>query len=273
MAVDLKSGRITPDLVPSQHGHDAMAIPGTTRVISTNGDANTAVVFEGATGRVVATLPVGKKPDAIAYDPATRTAWVMNANSGDASVVDVATSKVVATVDIGGSLELGVADGAGRLYVNVEDKNEVAVLDTRARRVLTRFPLKGCDGPTGIAYAPDARLIVSACANGVAVVSAPDGRAVASLTIGARPDGAAYDVKRRVVLIPSGGDGTLAVIRLTPTPTVVARIPTAKGARTIALDPTTGRVYLPSARFAPPVGTARPAALPGSFEVLVVSAP
>ena len=172
---------------------------------------------------------------------------------------------------IGLTLELGATDGRGRLYVNVEDRNEVAVIDTRSRKVLNRFPLAGCDGPTGIAYAPDAKAIVSACANGIAVVSAPDGRAVASLKIGPGADGAAYDARRQLAFVPSGGDGTLSVIRLTPRPSVVETIKTAKGARTVALDPSTGRLYLPCAQYLPAVGTARPAMAPGSFHILVVA--
>lgn len=271
LAVDLASGKPTPNLVPSMRGHDAMAIPGTTRVISSNGAANTVTIFEGATGRVIATLPVGTKPDAIAWDPATKIAWVMTPGSGGISLVDPIGAKVIDTIAVGGSLELAAADGRGQLYVNVEDKNEVAVLDTRAHKVVARFPLKGCDGPTGIAYAADAKLILSACANGVAVVSAPDGREVASLKIGPGADGAVYDARRHLAFVPSGGDGTLSVIRLLPTPGVAATVKTAKGARTIALDTSTGRLYLPSAQYLPAVGTARPAMVPGSFRILVVA--
>ncbi|MFI4994717.1 MAG: YncE family protein [Hyphomicrobiales bacterium] len=270
MAVDLAIGQVTPNLVPSNRGHAALPIPGTTRVISTNGGNDTATVFEGATGQVIASLPVGKNPDAAAYDPATGSLWVMNAGSGDISVVDPASAQLVATVAVGGALELGAADGEGHLYVNVADRNEVAVIDTRARKLVTRFPLRGCNHPTGIAYAPDARLILSACANGVAKLSAPDGHEVASLAIGPRPDGALYDARRGLAFIPSGGDGTLAVISLSPKPEVVQSLETAKGARTAALDPSTGRVYLPSAQFASAVGAARPVAVPGSFAVLVV---
>jgi YVTN family beta-propeller protein len=219
---------------------------------------------------VRATIATGKKPDAVAYDALTRTAWVMNADSGDVTVVDVASAKVVATVAVGGSLELGVADGEGRLFVNVEDKNDVAVLDTRKHKLVARFPLAGCDGPTGIAYAPEAKLLISACANGVAVVSARDGRKVGEVAIGPRPDGALYDARRRVALIPSGGDGSLSVIRLGPKPVVVQRLATAKGARTAALDASTGRIYLSAADYLPAVGTERPKMVPGSYRVIEV---
>ena len=271
MAVDLGTLAVTPALLATQRGHSAMPIPGTTRVIATDGAANTATVFEGATGRVVATLKVGTKPDAVAWDPATRTVWVMNADSGDISVIDPAGLKVIATVAVGGSLELGAADGAGRLYVNIEDQNAVAVIDTRARKVLARYPLAGCEEPTGIAYARDVKRILSACANGVAKVTATDGRDLATLTIGPRPDGALYDQDRHLAFVPSGGDGTLAEISLTGTPRVLATIPTARGARTAALEPATGRIYLPSAAYLPAVGSARPQAIPGTFAVLVVA--
>ena len=168
MAVDLATNTVTPNLVKSLQGHAALAIPGTSQVISTNGGNGTAAIFEGTTGQITATLTVGTKPDAIAFDPATKTIWVMNPGSGDISVIDPVAAKVIDTVAVGGSLELGAADGEGRLYVNVEGKNDVAVIDTRSRKLITRFALADCDGPTGLAYAPDAKLILSACKNGVA---------------------------------------------------------------------------------------------------------
>jgi DNA-binding beta-propeller fold protein YncE len=270
MAVDLRTGAVTPNIVRTQRGHAAFVIPGTHDVISTDGNANRATIFDGLSGKVRATFATGKKPDAVAFDPATRTLWVMAPDDGAINVVDPRTARVIATVAVGGSLELGAADGKGRMFVNVEDRNDVAVIDTRARKLVTRFPLKGCDGPTGIIYAPAARELVSACANGVAIVSRPDGAFVASLPIGPHPDGAVYDPRRGLALIPSGGDGTLSVIALAPTPHVVQRIATAKSARTIALDPVTGRVYLPAADFPPQVGAGRPKMLPGTFRVLVV---
>jgi YVTN family beta-propeller protein len=270
-AVDLASGTVTDKLAPADGGHSALAIPGTSDVLVTNGTANTATIIDGRTGKLRATIPTGKKPDAATYDPATRTVWVMTPGDGNISVVDPASAKVVATVPVGGSLEFGAADGHAKLYVNVEDKNEVAVVDTRARKVLRREPLPGCDCPTGIAFDPATRETLSACANGVAVVLSATGKPVASLTIGKRPDGAAFDPRRHVALVPSGADGTLSVIELSPKPRVVATVQTAKSARTIALDPSTGRAYLPATDLLPPVGNERPKAVPGTFRILVVA--
>ncbi len=270
-AIDLRTGKATDHLVPGKRVHAALAIPGTNEVLSTNGETNDALLFDGMTGKVRATIPTGTKPDAAAYDPATHTVWVMNPGSGDVTVIEPVTAKVLATVRVGGSLELGAADGRGRLYVNIEDKNEVAVVDTRARKLVTRFALQGCDGPTGIAYDPASRELLSACANGIAVVSTTDGRQVARLPIGKGADGAAFDAQRKIALVPAGRDGNLTLIRLGASPAVVGQIATAVSARTIALDPSTGRAYLPSATLAAPVGNERPKPVPGTFGVLVVA--
>jgi YVTN family beta-propeller protein len=271
-AIDLATGKATDRIVPGQRVHAALAIPGTGEVVSTNGESNNALLFDGRTGKVRATIPTGTKPDAAAYDPATRTLWIMNPGSGDMTVVDLPSAKVIATVPVGGSLEFATADGAGRLYANVEDRNEVVVVDTRARKLVSRFPLQGCDGPTGIAYDPTSREILSACGgNAVAVVSATDGKQIARLPIGKGADGAVFDPKRNVALVPAGRDGTLTVIKLGQKPSVVGQVATAVSARTIALDPSTGRAYLPSATLAPPVGNERPKPVPGTFRVLVVA--
>lgn len=270
-AVDLKSGTVTDKLAPADGGHSALAIPGTGEVLVTNGNANNATILDGRTGQLRATIATGKKPDAATWDPATRAVWVMTPGDGNITMVDPTTAKAIATVPVGGSLEFGASDGNGRLYVNVEDKNEVAVIDTRARKLIRREPLPGCDGPTGIIYDSATKETLSACANGVAVVLSATGKPVATLTIGKRPDGATFDERRHVALVPSGADGNLSIIELSPKPRVVATVATAKSARTIALDPSTGRAYLPATDLQPPVGNERPKAVPGTFRIIVVA--
>lgn len=271
-AIDLRTGQATDRIVSGKRVHAALAIPGTHDVLSTNGETNDALLFDGRSGKVRATIPTGTKPDAAAYDPATRTVWVMNPGSGDITVIDPRSTKVIATIAVGGSLELGVADGKGRMYVNVEDKNQLVVVDTRIRKVIARHALKGCEGPTGIAYDPDRREIVSACGeNAFAVVSAPDGRQIARLPIGKGADGAAIDPRRHIALIPAGRDGNLAIINLGARPAVIGQVSTAVSARTIALDSRTGRAYLPSAKLATAIGDERPKAIPGSVRVLVIA--
>jgi YVTN family beta-propeller protein len=271
-AIDLRTGKATDHIVAGQRVHAALAIPGTHEVLSTNGETNNAFLFDGRTGKIRATIPTGTKPDAAAYDPATKTLWIMNPGSGDITVVDPVSAKILATVPVGGSLEMGEADGRGRMFVNVEDKNEVAVIDTRARKVVKRVALDGCDGPTGIAIEPGTAEVLSACGgNGVAIVSAPDGRQIAKLAIGKGADGAAYDPIRHLALVPGGRDGNLTVLRLGSKPAVMGTVATAVSARTIAVDPSTGRAYLPSATLAPAPTGERPKPVPGSFRVLVVA--
>jgi YVTN family beta-propeller protein len=271
MAVDLDTDESVDSLVPAQRAHAALAIPNTGEIIVTNGAADTAVIVDGATGAIRATIPTGKRPDGATWDPATNTVWVMNPGDGTISVIDPASARVVATVPVGGSLEFGAPDGKGKLYVTAEDKNEVAVIDTMKRAVLARYPLTGCDGPTGIVYLPGPKETVSACGNGVADVLAADGHAVASIAIGPHPDGAAYDPHRKVILIPSGSEGMLYVLSADAVPAVLQKVPTAKGARTIALDPSTGRTYLPAADMLPAEPGQRPQAKPGTFRVLILA--
>lgn len=270
-AVDLANGKVTDKLAAADGGHAALAIPGTGDVLVTNGNSNTAMIIDGRTGQVRSTLPTGKKPDAAVYDPATHDVWVMTPGDGGITVIDPKSAKVVGQVPVGGSLELGAPDGRGHLYVNVEDRNEVAVIDTRARKVLRHEPLPGCDGPTGIVYDPATRDTVSACANGLAVILTDAGKPVAAIPVGKRPDGAAFDERRHVALVPSGADGTLSVIELSPVPRLVETVQTAKSARTIALDPSTGFAYLPATDLQPAVGNERPKAVPGTFRILVVA--
>jgi YVTN family beta-propeller protein len=272
MAVDLPSGKVTAQFVPASRVHEVFAIPGSKLGIATSGPTNRAILFDAETGKVKAEIPTGANPDAAIYDPVGRNVWVMNAEDGSATVIDPARAKVVATVAIGGGLELPALDGHGHLFVNVEDRNEIVELDLASRRVIRHIKLPGCDGPTGLAYAPSG-ILISACANRVAkLVRASDGRVLGELAIGPRPDGAFVDAQRHRAYIPSGGDGSLTIIDTRGIlPRVTAKISTQPGARTGTVDPATGRVYLPAARYKPAATPgARPAMEPGSFEILVV---
>jgi YVTN family beta-propeller protein len=271
-AIGLADGKVTPQLIAGKRLHAVVPIPGTGLALATAGGTDSAILFEAATGKVRGEVKTGANPDAAIYEPASRTVWVMNAKEGSISIVDPRAAKVVATVPVGGALELPALDGHGHVFVNVEDRNEVAELDVATRKVVRRIPLPGCDGPTGLAYATDG-VLVSACGNGVAkLVRASDGAVVGEIAIGPRPDGAFADPGRRRVYIPSGGDGTLAILDTSgPLPRKVATVATQRGARTGAVDLESGRVYLPAARYeAAAAPGQRPRVVPGSVEILVV---
>jgi DNA-binding beta-propeller fold protein YncE len=158
------------------------------------------------------------------------------------------------------------------LFVNVTDKGQLAEVDIAGRKIMRTVPLTGCQHPTGLTYVSSG-ILISACANGIAkMVRASDLRIIGDIPIGPRPDGAFADPARHRAYIPSGGDGTLAVIDTSgPLPRKIATVQTEVGARTGAVDPSTGAVYLMAAKFGPPpAGGGRPPIIPGSVELLVV---
>jgi hypothetical protein len=168
--------------------------------------------------------------------------------------------------------EIAAADGTGRVFVNLEDKSKIDVVDVVERKVVASYALPNCEAPTGLAWDAATGALISACDNNVAkVIDAKTGRDLATLKIGKGPDGVLLAAKRRRAFIPAG-DGTLTVLSLAPTIAVVETVLTAKGAKTGAVDPATGDVYLPTASFAPPEkeGT-RPQPVPGTFNIVVVS--
>jgi YVTN family beta-propeller protein len=273
-AIDVDTGQVTSALVAAQRAHIALPLPGGDEILVTNGGSDTVTLIDARTGAIRATIATGKNPDAALVDPASGLVFVMNARGGDVTLIDIKTAKAVGAIPVGGALEFGVADGKGRVFINVEDKAEIAVIDTRSRKVVTRWPMAGCEEPSGLAYAADAKLLIAACANGTAkVVSATSGKVVASLAVGEGPDAAFYDAQRHLAYIPSGGDGTLSVIavRGPSDVAVIGKLATKVGARTGTFDPATGKIYLPSADYDPPIqagGRRTPKA--GSFAVLVV---
>jgi DNA-binding beta-propeller fold protein YncE len=271
MAVDLDSGKVTPKLVDGKRLHSVVPLADG-RALSTNGGDNTATLFEAATGKVIASIATGLNPDVAIFDPASGLALVMDGKDGDITLIDPKTASSPGRIAVGGKLEFAVADGTGRVFLNVEDKAEIAVVDVVARKVTARYKLMGCEEPSGLALNPSAGLLLAACSNQKAVaVQAKDGTIVATLPIGERPDGAIFDAARKLFFIPCGA-GTIAVIgENAGLPAVISTIATANGARTAALDSKTGKLYLPTADFqAPAEGEKRHTVVPGTFRVLVV---
>ena len=271
MAVDLDSGKVTPKLIDGKRLHSVVPLADG-RALSTNGGDNTATLFEAATGKVIASIATGLNPDVAIFEPSSGLVLVMDGKDGDITLIDPKTASSPGRITVGGKLEFAVADGTGRVFVNVEDKAEIAVVDVAGRKVTARYPLAGCEEPTGLALDSATGLLLAACSNQKAVaIQAKDGAAVATLPIGERPDGAIFDANRKLFFIPCGA-GNIAVIgEKLGMPAVIATVPTANGARTAALDPKTGKLYLPTADFkAPAEGEQRHTVVPGTFRVLVV---
>jgi DNA-binding beta-propeller fold protein YncE len=272
MAVDLATKAVTPGLAPGARLHDAMPVNGGTEILVTNGGTGTAVFAAAKTGATVATVRAGKNPDAAAFDARSGLILVMNHSSGDITLIDGKAHKAVGTIAVGGDLEAAAVDGAGKAFVNVEDKNEIAVVDLASRRVTARYALIACDGPTGLAYDAADHLLMAACDGSTDIVDARTGKVLQTLTTGKGADGIAFDPRQKLAFVSAGRAGTLAVIGVAKgRATVLETVPTQVGARTIALDERTGRLYLPTARYGPPVAAGgRPTMVPGSFQLLVV---
>jgi DNA-binding beta-propeller fold protein YncE len=284
MMVDLDTGKVTDKFADGDGVHGILPIPRAHMLISANEDTNSAMLFEEGTGKTVAAIPVGKHPDSITFDPKTGLAVVIDQDGGDATLVDVKKRMAVGTIATGGQrLEFSVTDGHGLVYLNidgvdgVEDKSEIAVLDIAARKVSRRIELPDCARPSGLAYDAKDDLLITSCRNNVAkIMEAKSGREVASVPIGPGPDCAIYDPARRLAFVPTGGDGMLTVIPVRGGKDKgigqVSTVATQALARLGALDPKTGRIYLPTAQAKPiPDPGERRTLIPGTFAILVLA--
>jgi len=234
-----------------------------------DGKANAVVAFDLTTLKVIATIPVtATGPDGIIYDPYSDQVFSFNGASNNSSVVDPNTLKQVGTVDLGGAPEFAVADGKGKIYNNLEDKNSVDVIDTKTLKVIGNYSLAPAGGPTGIALDDADNRIFSACRQnkGLSVLDATSGKVIATLPIGGGVDAVCYDPGTKLIFC-SCGDGTTTIIKQNSPDdySVVQTLKTPMRAKTMALDPRTHKIYLSVAEFEP--GTRK--VLPNTFKVLV----
>lgn len=272
MAVDIASGAVRK-LSDGQHVHSALPLPNG-RVLVTNGDADTVALVDGSTGATISTTPVGKDPDAAVFDAETQRAYVMDGESGEVSVIDIASGAEVRRIAVGGKLEGATLDTTGRLYVNLADRAQVVGVDPASGAIRSRYALPDCVHPTAIAYVAAAGALVSACANGrIEMISAENGRLISTAAIGPHPDGAVFDPARDKLFVSTAGSltsgGEVAVLKIAPSGQLVVseRIPTRRGARTLAEDPSSGRLYLPDATYE--IGwNLKPRVRPGTFGLL-----
>ena len=252
-------------------GHAAVPISGQSLLAVTSGRDDSVRLFDTKSGAEIARIPVGGNPDAAFYDAKAGRLVVMNAKSGTVSVIDVVARKVTSTITLKPGLEIGTQDG-DILLVNNEDSSELETANLRTGQAGPAIALTGCEGPTGLAFDTATGQAISACANHkAAVVDVRNHRVTALLDIDAGPDTVMIDQKRRMALIPCGRDGTLVLIALDGGAHVVGRVTTEAGARTGAVDPDSGKVYLPTAELVPAAAGGRPQPKPGTFHILVLA--
>ncbi len=235
------------------------------------GRDNSVTVFDLDTLARRAKIAVGRNPDAIIYEPSSSRVIVFNGKSRDATIIDAKRGEVAGTVALGGKPEFAQRDDAGMIYFNVQNTAEVAVLDPVKMAVVRRTGIAPCRDPTGLAIDARRRLY-SVCENRLMVVTTTVGTIVAQLPIGTGPDGVAF--LDGSAISANGRDGTLTVVRAEDNGSfkVIDTVPTQAGARTIAADPATHRLYLPTSDLKEVSGSRRPQGVDGTFRVLVFEA-
>ena len=277
MVVDPEGGRLLGEIPGLARAHGVAFAYETGHGFATSGTDSAVTMFDLNTLKVLGHTTAAVDADAVLYDPSSKRVFTFNGDAHSSSVIDPGSGARVGSIDLGAGPEFGVSAGDGKLYVNLEDKSEVAEIDAAGMRVTRRWSLAPCEGPTGLAIDRAHHRLFSGCGNKVMAISdAIAGKLITTLPIGAYVDAAAFDPGTQLAFA-SNGDGTLTVIHEDAPDKfrVVANVPTRRGARTMALDPLTHRVYLVTADFGPmPAATAqhprpRPAIIPGTFALLV----
>jgi YVTN family beta-propeller protein len=238
---------------------------------TSNGRINNVTVFDLKTANIITQIATGQNPDAIFYDDYSKKVITCNGRSSDLSIIDPVTDKVIATIPVGGKPETAVGDGAGKVYVNIEDKNEIVEVDINNAKVENHWPLAPAEGPTGLSIDRVTKRLFSGCDKLLVVMDATNGKIVSQIPIGDGCDGTDFDPGLKYAFA-SCGAGVLSVIQEVSQDEfkLLENVPTKVRARTISVDASTHLVYLPTAEFGPVAKQGeRPPMVPGTFQILV----
>jgi len=277
VVVDLEKNAVAGEIADTPGVHGFIPVPELQRGFSTNGRENKSSVVDLATLKTISKIDTGDGPDAFAYDVKHGEVYIFNHKGNSATVIDAKNTKVVATIQLGGAPEFGVSDdAAGKIYVNLEDKSEVAVIDATKHEVVAHWPLAPGTEPTGIALDAAHHRLFSTCHNKMMeMVDTTNGKVMGSVPIGSGVDGCAFDDTTQLAFA-SCGEGTTTIAKEDGDKlTLVQTLKTERSARTMAVDPNTHRIYLPSAQFEPPAtpspgaSPTRPKMVPNTMKLLV----
>jgi DNA-binding beta-propeller fold protein YncE len=279
IVINADSGKPVGDIPDTPGVHGIALATDLGRGFTSNGREGTVSIFDLKTLKPISKVQsVGENPDAILFDPATKRVFTFNGRSHNSTAIDAASGNIVGKIELGGKPEFGVSTGDGELFVNLEDKSELLALDPKELKVKSRWPLAPCESPSGLAIDTKNRRLFVGCDNKMmAVVNADTGKVVTTLPIGEGVDADRFDPALNLAFA-SCGEGVLTVVKEESPEkfNVLQNLKTARGARTMALNSKTHRIYLVTAKFGPPpAATAdqphpRPSILPDTFEVLVI---
>jgi len=261
-------------VIPNTEGvHGIAFVNAMNKGYTSNGRLNNVTVFDLTTNKILKQIPTGANPDAIFYDDYSKKIITCNGRSNNLSIIDPTTDQVVDSIPLSGKPETAVSDGAGKVFVNIENKSAISEIDIKNFKVINTWSIAPGESPSGLAIDRKTNRLFAGCDNKILVVlNAENGTVVSTPAIGNGCDGTAFDPQLNYIY-SSNGEGTLTVIKEISKDKfeVVENVTTKRGARTLALDPVTHTVYLPTANFKPAEnGERRPPMVPGSFQVLVV---
>ncbi len=271
--VDLKTGKLLGTIPDTKGVHGIALAPEFGKGFISCGRDTSVMVFDLATLAVTGKFKVtGENPDAILYDSYTKRIFTFNHTGKSVTAIDAATNKLLGTIALEGEAEFAVTDGQGTIFVNIEDKSTITVIDSKTLKVLHNWPVSPGEEPTGLAFDVKNSRLFAVCGNQkMMVLDSKTGKIVQYLPIGYGCDGVVFDpIAQRIY--SSNGEGSMTVME-EKTPNeycLVTTVPTQKGARTIAINTKTQRLYLPTAEREAPVGDAWPKVKSGTFVVLEV---
>lgn len=275
VAIDTQANKVVGEVTETPGVHGFVAASDLGRGFSSNGRENKVSIVDLKTLKTLQKVDTGENPDAILYEPSHKEVYAFNGRGKSATVIDAQSGKVVATVPLEGKPETAQADPkAGKVYVNIEDTNAIKVIDMATHKVTDTWPIAPGEGASGMAIDVAQHRLFLGCDNKLMLmVDSSNGKVVYSVPIGDGVDSNWYDPGTKLAFSSNGGAGTVTIAR-EESPAVlkvVQTLKTARGGRTMALDPLTHTIYVAATDYEPqPAGSKdRPKAIPGTFKVLI----
>lgn len=272
VVIDTDSDQVVGRIADTPRVHGIAIVPGG-RGFTTNGGENKVGIVDLRSLQTLSKVETGINPDAVVYEAGKKEVYALNHTGKSATVIDAVSGKVNATIPLGGQAETGQADSVlGRVFVNIEDKNSIDVIDTKTHTVIATWPLAPAESPTGMAIDTATHRLFVGGGPALVMLDAGSGKVIASAPICRGTDATFYDAERKTAFA-SCGDGHITAVKVDGDRLTVAQtIETARGARTMTLDPSTHKIYTAAQDFAAPTDpAARPAGVPDSFHVLVLA--